>query len=63
MKIIYHKILPQWIISSDKAAYHPFTKTIHTTNFRYIPHELIHWVVDCLGISKLHIFIDKRRSE
>lgn len=28
MKIIFIDELPQWITSSDTAAYHPFSKTI-----------------------------------
>jgi len=63
MKIIKVKTLPQWIISSDKAAYHPYTKTIYLTKWRYLPHELCHWLIDVLKLSKvLHKILDRGRN-
>jgi hypothetical protein len=44
--------LPQWIISSDRAAYHPHSRTIYLTSYRYLMHELGHWVIDIFGGRK-----------
>ena len=48
MKIKVVDELPQWIISSDKAAYTPHNKTIWLRRDckRYIFHELGHWLID-----------------
>lgn len=59
MKIKKVKEIPQWIISSDKAAYHPHTNTIYITKLRYLPHELIHWLACKLNCDYLHKIIDK----
>jgi hypothetical protein len=68
MKIKFVNKIPQWIFSSDVAAYHPFTKTIYIRNNlgrRVIPvllHELCHWFIHIfLGNNgKLHNIIDKK---
>lgn len=60
MKIIFCDEIPQWIISSDKAAYHPYSKTIYTTRWKYLPHELLHWFFDLVGFKVGHEIIDKR---
>jgi hypothetical protein len=57
-KIVKSKELPQWIISSDKAAYYPFSNTIYTTKLRYIPHELLHWFACKYNINFMHKLID-----
>ena len=46
MKIVIVQELPQWIISSDVAAYHPATRTIYCRKDKwwYIAHELGHWL-------------------
>lgn len=66
MKIKFVNEIPQWIISSDIAAYHPATKTIWIRNnlgWKTIPaliHELTHWFIHkFLGNSeKLHNKLD-----
>ena len=47
MNIIICNELPQWIIESDKAAYHPFTKTIYIKrgHGKYLLHELVHYLI------------------
>ena len=48
--------LPQWIIPSDKAAYHPATATIYIRRdcLRYIFHELAHHFREILKIKQPH---------
>jgi hypothetical protein len=52
MKINFVSEIPQWIISSDIAAYHPHSRTIWIRNdlgWKTIPtlcHELCHWFID-----------------
>ena len=66
MKIKFVNEIPQWIISSDIAAYHPASKTIWIRNnlgWKTIPtllHELTHWFIHkFLGNSeKLHNKLD-----
>ena len=62
-----HSSLPQWITSSDIAAYHPESRTIHLRRglgWKLIPvlgHELTHYAIDILGLPKtLHQRIDRR---
>ena len=60
--------IPQWIISSDIAAYHPHTKTIWIRNnlgLKTIPillHELTHWFIHVFlnNNVKYHNKIDKK---
>lgn len=60
--------IPQWIISSDIAAYHPHTKTIWIRNnlgWKVIPillHELTHWFIHVFlnNNEKCHNKIDKK---
>lgn len=60
--------IPQWIISSNIAAYHPYSKTIYIRNnlgFKTIPillHELSHWFIHIFlnNNQKLHNKIDKK---
>ena len=67
MKIKFVNEIPQWIISSDVAAYHPASKTIWIRNnlgWKTIPtllHELTHWFIHkFLGNNeKLHSEADK----
>lgn len=66
MKIKFVKEIPQWIISSDIAAYHPASKTIWIRNnlgwrtIHVLIHELTHWFIHrYLGNKKkLHNKID-----
>ena len=48
-----HDVLPQWIVSSAKAAYHPVTKTIYIRADRIFTfdllHELGHHVIELFG--------------
>ena len=67
MKLKFVNEIPQWIISSDVAAYHPASKTIWIRNnlgWKTIPtllHELTHWFIHkFLGNNeKLHSEADK----
>jgi len=61
MKVHKVKEIPQWIISSNKAAYHPFSRTIWITRWKYLPHELLHYMADRLHLNWLHYFIDHKR--
>jgi hypothetical protein len=68
MKIKFVKEIPQWITSSDIAAYHPWTKTIWIRNnlgWKTIPillHELSHWFIHKFlkNKEKLHNKIDEK---
>ena len=68
MKIKFVNEIPQWIISSDIAAYHPASKTIWIRNnlgWKTIPtllHELTHWFIHkFLGNNeKLHNKLDRK---
>ena len=64
-RIQTHATLPQWITSSDIAAYHPATRTIHLRRglgWRTIPvliHELTHWAIHALHLPEtLHHRLD-----
>ena len=49
--IIYHDELPQWIISSELAAYHPYLNIIHIRrdqNKWVLMHEYCHWFICCI---------------
>ena len=58
MRIRFHPELPQWITSSDIAAYHPSTCTIHVRTglgWRLVPvlaHEFTHWAIHVLGLPE-----------
>lgn len=66
IKINFVDEIPQWIMSSNIAAYHPYTKTIWIRNdlkFRTIPvliHELTHWFIHMFlkNNEKLHNKLD-----
>ena len=68
MKIKFVNEIPQWIISSDIAAYHPASNTIWIRNnlgWKTIPtllHELTHWFIHkFLGNNeKLHNKLDRK---
>lgn len=64
LKIEIYDELPQWIISSDRAAYHPATRTIYfkssCISYKVICHELGHWVIHMLCLPKrLHYILDR----
>lgn len=67
-KIKFVNEIPQWIINSNIAAYHPFSKTIWIRNnlgLRTIPvliHEITHWFIHvCLENNiNLHNKLDKK---
>ena len=69
MKIKFVKELPQWIISSNKAAYHPHSFTIWiSTNRSYyeivkcLIHELGHHLIEITTNSKtIHLLYDKSK--
>jgi len=66
MRVIFVNELPQWIISSDVAAYHPGSKTIWMCNYlgwRVIPiflHEICHWFIHIYlrNSNRLHNKLD-----
>ena len=68
-KVKFVDEIPQWIISSDIAAYHPYTKTIWIRNNLWwkktiliLLHELTHWFIHVfLNNNELyHNKIDKK---
>lgn len=70
LHIQFHSELPQWIISSDIAAYHPFSRTIHIRRglgWKIIPvmaHELTHWAIHLLHLPEtLHRKLDRHAKE
>ena len=65
MRIQFHRTLPQWITSSDVAAYHPQSRTIHVRRGlgmrfpRVLAHELSHWAIHALHLPEtLHHWLD-----
>lgn len=64
-KITQCKELPQWIIESDKAAYHPASNTIYIREdqkLRTLIHEYLHFIFHKLGFrfnSRIQKIIDK----
>ena len=65
MKIEFHESLPQWITSSDIAAYHPASRTIFIKRglgLNFIPtliHELTHWLIHLFHLPEsLHNKLD-----
>lgn len=70
MKINFVKEIPQWIISSNIAAYHPKEKTIWIRNdlgwstILVLFHELQHWFIDVFlgNDEKLHNKIDNIKT-
>lgn len=61
IKIIYCEELPQWIIESDRAAYHPYSNTIYIRNdqkFIVLIHELTHYILHKIGF-KFGSFLQK----
>ena len=68
LKIKFVEELPQWIISSETAAYHPASKTIWIRKhlgFKLMPimfHEFQHYFIDIFlnNNEKYHNFIDKK---
>lgn len=69
VKINFVDEIPQWIISSNIAAYQPAEKTIWVRNnlgIRTIPvlfHEFLHYLIHILfnNNEKYHNFIDGKR--
>jgi hypothetical protein len=56
-----YRSLPQWITSSDRAAYHPAGNTIylrHDQGFRTLMHEYGHWFACKVGWGWLHTWLD-----
>lgn len=53
-------MIPQWIISSDKAAYHPWSNTIYLTKWKYLFHELGHWFFYKIKFKYGHKLLDRR---
>lgn len=68
MEIKFHDELPKWITSSDIAAYHPHTSTIHLRKdlgnklISVLCHELCHWAIHKLNLpEKLHDRLDGKK--
>ena len=64
LRIRVHNELPQWITSSDRAAYHPASRTIHfkrsCINVRVVLHELCHWFIHFFHLpERFHHELDK----
>lgn len=69
VNIIRNGSLPQWIISSPKAAYHPNSKTIWISVsecsgwwdfIKTFLHEFTHYLIHTLGLTeKLHKILDE----
>lgn len=62
MRVRIVDCLPQWITSSDTAAYHPYTRTIwiaRPMTVRKVVHELCHWLADILHIRVAHGLLDR----
>lgn len=59
--------LPQWIISSDRAAYSPFHRTVHLCKdwtLRELLHELGHHLICILGgKDRTQVLYDKLLSK
>ena len=67
MRIRFYKELPQYIISSDIAAYHPKSKTIFIRKglgFRLVPvllHEITHWIIHVWRLPEnFHKWLDRK---
>jgi hypothetical protein len=58
MKIVFCKKMPDWIRSSEKAAYSPHYNTIYLTSIKHLPHEFIHWFAHKFRIPVLHEILD-----
>ena len=57
-----------WIVSSDRGAYAPYTKTIYLrkdTGVSTMIHELTHWFIHTFlfNSKKLHNILDKWKKE
>ena len=67
MKIVFVREIPQWIIESDIAAYHPYSNTIYVRKDKWwkVFHELLHWAGHKIGGRNhwIHKFIDNRRVQ
>ena len=65
MKIKFVKETPQWIISSDIGAYHPFSNTIYVRRDKWwkVFHELGHWLGHKIGGKNhwIHNWLDKEK--
>lgn len=60
-KIKVYKELPQWIISSDRAAYNPGSNTIFIKRgegLLTLCHELGHWFACIYDLPELHRWLD-----
>lgn len=60
-KIQYYDELPQWIISSDRGAYHAASSTVHIRKGEPIIiliHELLHWFAHQFKLPFIHSLID-----
>ena len=63
-KVIRCKELPQWIISSDRAAFHPFSNTIYIREdlgWKTLLHEYCHWFAWRFKLNFIHGWLDKNK--
>lgn len=61
-RILIVEKLPQWIMSSNEGAYHPFSNTIYLRRDvwkKHLLHELLHWFFCLVRLNKGHQWIDK----
>lgn len=52
MSVKWCTVLPQWIVSSDRGAYHPATRTIYIRrgeSLWVVAHECVHWLINVVG--------------
>ena len=61
--VIKHDELPQWIMSSETACYHPITNIIHIRKDQglwVLIHEYLHWFAHAVGGENciIHKIID-----
>lgn len=64
-KVIVCDELPQWITSSDKAAFHPFGNAIYIRSdqgLHELLHEYGHWAGCCLRMGWIHRWLDRSKA-
>ena len=60
-KVVRCNELPQWVIESDTACYHPFSNTIYIKNNKGIAtlfHEYAHWFFHLIHFNVGHKILD-----
>lgn len=63
-RVIHCKELPQWVIESNTACYHPYSNTIYIRNDKgklTLIHEYLHWFFCIIHFDIGHKLIDIQR--